>query len=37
MEFGRACFILVLSAMRAFEADVAAHLNGRCLATGGLL
>jgi NADH:ubiquinone oxidoreductase subunit F (NADH-binding) len=28
---------LVLSAMRAFEADVAAHLNGRCLATGGRL
>jgi NADH:ubiquinone oxidoreductase subunit F (NADH-binding) len=26
---------LVLSAMRAFEADVAAHLEGRCLATGG--
>ncbi|GAA0588061.1 NADH-ubiquinone oxidoreductase-F iron-sulfur binding region domain-containing protein [Paractinoplanes ferrugineus] len=26
---------LVLSAMRAFEADVAAHLNGRCLAVEG--
>jgi NADH:ubiquinone oxidoreductase subunit F (NADH-binding) len=26
---------LVVSAMRAFEADVAAHLNGRCLASEG--
>jgi NADH:ubiquinone oxidoreductase subunit F (NADH-binding) len=26
---------LVISAMRAFEADVVAHLNGRCLATEG--
>ncbi|MFD0520924.1 NADH-ubiquinone oxidoreductase-F iron-sulfur binding region domain-containing protein [Paractinoplanes durhamensis] len=26
---------LVLSAMRAFEADVVAHLHGRCLATEG--
>jgi NADH:ubiquinone oxidoreductase subunit F (NADH-binding) len=26
---------LVLSAMRAFEADVVAHLGGRCLAAGG--
>ena len=28
---------LVLSAMRYFGADVAAHLQGRCLATGGRL
>ncbi|MFF5294147.1 NADH-ubiquinone oxidoreductase-F iron-sulfur binding region domain-containing protein [Paractinoplanes globisporus] len=26
---------LIVSAMRTFEADVAAHLAGRCLATGG--